>query len=211
LVATPLVVLSTRPETDVGTPPWAGSSRRGRDVARPTPTGAVAAIVVRSARLAHLDQVPSPRPVQLTIPGIGVDAPVIRLGVESSGALEVPGNVASVGWYRFGPSPGEPGSALIAGHVDSRVEGPGVFFDLSRLRPGDSVQVELQGGDRAAFEVVSRSLVAKDRLPPAIFSRGGDPSLTLITCGGSFDQEAGHYLQNVIVTAVPRQSPGLAR
>jgi sortase (surface protein transpeptidase) len=100
---------------------------------------------------------------------------------------------------------------LIAGHVDSRVEGPGVFFDLSRLRPGDSVQVELQGGDRAAFEVVSRSLVAKDRLPPAIFSRGGDPSLTLITCGGSFDQEAGHYLQNVIVTAVPRQSPGLAR
>jgi sortase (surface protein transpeptidase) len=93
---------------------------------------------------------------------------------------------------------------LLIGHVDSRVQGPGVFFGLSRLEPGDEIRVRVSGGRWRSFEVVARNLVAKDRLPPSIFTREGDPILTLVTCGGGFDEEAGHYTHNVVVSAVPR-------
>jgi LPXTG-site transpeptidase (sortase) family protein len=117
--------------------------------------------------------------------------------------MEIPDDVRTVGWYRFGPSPGGPGSAVLVGHVDSRVAGPGVFFRLSSLRQGDEVRVQLAGGRWRAFEVVSRRLVPKDDIPAGAFVRHGRPILTLITCGGGFDPAVGAYTHNVVVAAVP--------
>jgi sortase (surface protein transpeptidase) len=142
-------------------------------------------------------------PRRLTIPALGVTAPIVPMGVEPGGTMEVPDDVVTVGWYRFGPSPGLPGSAVLVGHVDSRLEGPGVFFGLTKLQVGDLVRVRVADGGWDSFRVVARALVAKDRLPRGIFTRDGDPVLTLITCGGGFDAAAGRYTHNVVVSAVP--------
>lgn len=206
LVATPLWWIGSGANPNVGQPPWSSPGSH-REAVEPISTsdGAAPTIGVHSLRFSDLKPVAAgPRPLRLVIPAIGVRAPIVSVGVGAAGAMEVPGDVATVGWYRFGPSPSRPGSALLVGHVDSRVQGPGVFFRLSEVEPGDVVRVHLSGERSEAFEVVSRSLVPKDRLPPAIFTRDGDPWLTLITCGGGFDRSAGAYTHNVLVAAAPR-------
>jgi sortase (surface protein transpeptidase) len=163
------------------------------------------AVGVRSLQLADLQPAAiGPLPVELRIPAVGVRAPVVPVGVDPSGAMEVPPDVRTVGWYRFGPSPGNRGSALLAGHVDSRLQGPGVFLRLQELEPGDVIHVRASKARWESFEVVSRNLVAKDRLPRGIFAGGTEPVLTLITCGGEFDEEARSYTHNVVVSAIPR-------
>jgi sortase (surface protein transpeptidase) len=204
LVAIPLWWMATRPEANVGTPPWAASDP-SRGGVQSTDGVEASTIAVHSARLADLKPaVTASAPLRLGIPALGVSAEIVPVGVERTGSMEVPKDVATVGWYRFGPSPGSAGSSLLIGHVDSRLEGPGVFFGLSTLERGDEIRVRVSGGGWRSFEVVARNLVAKDRLPPGIFAREGDPFLTLVTCGGGFDEEAGHYTHNVVVSAVPR-------
>jgi Sortase domain len=163
------------------------------------------AVVVRSARLSDVIPLPdSPRPVSLTIEAIGVRARVVSVGVETvTHAVVVPDDVRDVGWYRFGPVPGRTGSAVLLGHVDSRIQGPGVFFRLRTLVPGDIVRVGFADATRASFEVVGRRSYPKGQLPPTIFTRAGPPVLTLVTCGGSFDETAARYSDNVVVFAVP--------
>ena len=165
--------------------------------------GVPAAIGVYSARPADLEPVSLARPpLRIVIPRVGVNARIMPVGVERTGTMDVPADVRTVGWYRFGPSPGLPGSTVLIGHVDSRMAGPGVFFGLSELEPGDGLRVLASGRSWESFEVVARSLWEKDRLPEQLFSREGDPILTLITCGGPFDSVAGQYTHNVVVTAI---------
>lgn len=145
-----------------------------------------------------------PYPERLIIDVLGIDAPVGAYGVDSNGQMEVPDNVTEVGWYRHGPSPGEPGSAVLAAHVDLRGPGRGLFYDLADLEEGDEVSVRLSDGTTVEFRVAARSIYLKDELPlDAIFSREGDPVLTLITCGGGFSSSTGHYDSNVVVYATP--------
>jgi hypothetical protein len=145
-----------------------------------------------------------PAPTRLSIPALGVQARVVPIGVDGSGQAQVPGDVGSVGWYRFGPSPGSAGAAVLIGHVDSRVQGPGVFFELNALSPGDAVTVTMGTGRRLSFRVVARRSFRKELLPRAVFAREGPPVLVLVTCGGSFDERARRYSDNVVVYAVPR-------
>jgi len=147
--------------------------------------------------------VPPARPVTAVhLPAIGTDAPVVPVGVQSgTDDIEIP-DIDHVGWYELGPSPGQQGSAVLVGHVDGDGR-PGVFFDLGKLVPGDVVTVDFADGGRADFRVVGRQQVAKAALPADLFSREGDPRLTLITCGGAFDSSTGHYVDNVVVVAVP--------
>jgi sortase (surface protein transpeptidase) len=119
--------------------------------------------------------------------------------------MEVPEDVATAGWYRFSPLPGARGSAMLIGHVDSRVQGPGIFFGLSRLELGERIGVQLSGGSTQSFVVVARRSFAKDELPQDLFARDGPPRLTLVTCGGGFDEETRSYSHNVIVYAVPEE------
>jgi sortase (surface protein transpeptidase) len=142
-------------------------------------------------------------PVRLRIAAIGVDAPVVPVGVEPNGDMEVPG-ASDVGWYRFGPTPGATGSAVLAAHVDYDGR-PGAFFALRQVRPGATIEVDLGAGGVRRFRAVRSERVAKTSLPTGdVFSRDGAPRLALITCGGAFDQSARSYADNVVVFAEPQ-------
>jgi sortase (surface protein transpeptidase) len=143
-------------------------------------------------------------PLGLRIEALGIDAPVGAYGVDGNGQMDVPDNVTEAGWYKFGPAPGQPGSAVIAAHVDLAGPGRGLFYDLDELEPGDLISVIHADGSVSDFEVFARSVYLKSELPlETIFSRTGSPVLTLITCGGGFSRSANSYDSNVVVYAIP--------
>ena len=142
-------------------------------------------------------------PVQIRIPGIGVNAPVMKVGRDADGTVQVPPLEEHnlTGWYEYGPAPGQRGPAVILGHVDSTT-GISVFYYLKNMHVGDNVYVTLADGKVAAFAVDGLQRVAKDAFPTAsVYGKSGYPSLRLITCGGPFDKATGHYVDNVIVYA----------
>jgi len=164
-------------------------------------------VPVWSGLLADAGPEESVFPVALRMASIEVDAPVIATGIDSaSGQMAVPGNVSEVAWYQFGPRPGESGSAVLAAHVDLAGQGPGVFFRLRELAPGDIIEVEFSDGSAQVFRIEARTTYNKDELPlDTIFAREGLPVLTLITCGGNFSESSRRYDSNVVAYAVPVQ------
>jgi LPXTG-site transpeptidase (sortase) family protein len=146
---------------------------------------------------------PQNQPVSLDIPAIGVTGgPVIAVGVEPNGEMEVP-PADEVGWYRFGPTPGQAGATVLAAHVafDGR---NGIFVRLDELSPGDEVTVGLADGTTATYVVETTRQFPKDGLPDdELFAREGPETLVLITCGGRFDTDARSYEDNIVVTATP--------
>jgi hypothetical protein len=140
-------------------------------------------------------------PVRLEIRRIGVATGLERLGRAPDRTVEVPSDWHVAGWYAEGPLPGDPGSAVVLGHVDSRT-GPAVFYRLGELRPGDRVEVVRADGSRARFRVDRTELYDKTRFPTAeVYYPTLTPMLRLVTCGGRFDPATGHYRSNVIVFA----------
>jgi sortase (surface protein transpeptidase) len=141
-------------------------------------------------------------PVRVYVDAIGVDAPIIPLGLDASGALEVPENAEETGWWTGGPEPGEQGPAVIAGHVDS-TRGPAVFYRLGELAPGDVINVLRTDGTRVQFTVQRIEQHPKAAFPTDIvYAPTAGAELRLVTCGGAFDRSTGHYVDNVIVFAV---------
>jgi sortase (surface protein transpeptidase) len=142
-------------------------------------------------------------PVRLRIPQVRVDAALQQLGRAADGTVEVPSRPGAAGWYAQGPRPGQPGPAVILGHVDW-TNRPAVFFRLTELRPGATVYVVRSDGSTAAFRVTGSSRVPKTRFPTdLVYSPTLEPALRLVTCGGSFDHATRNYRDNVIVYAVP--------
>jgi sortase (surface protein transpeptidase) len=142
-------------------------------------------------------------PVRVSIPSIGVRAPLARLGLVAGGEVQVPpaDRPGEAGWYEGGPTPGERGAAVILGHVDS-AKGAAVFYDLGRLRPGHRVEVSRADGRVAEFTVESVERVPKGRFPTArVYGPLDHPGLRLVTCGGAFDRAERSYQDNVIVYA----------
>ncbi len=172
----------------------------------PTPAAAAAAppVTVPLARIAEEPAAPAP-PVRVRLPAIGVDAPVTPVGVDDRGRMDVPFDIRTVGWYRFGPGPGATtGSAVLSGHVDDRDQGYGAFHRLGALAPGDPVAVDLADGGVVSYRVAAVTRVPKGDLPvDEVFARTGAPRLTLVTCGGPFDNDAHAYTENVVVVARP--------
>lgn len=167
------------------TPPTAGP-------AVPGPAGAAAPEGMRPglARSA---------PVGLRVPAIGLDVPVSLLGLNPDRTVQVPADAQLPGWFRLGPSPGELGSAVILGHVDSRL-GPAVFFRLRSLRAGDRVDVSRADGTVARFVVDGVAMYPKERFPARqVYGSHGYSALQLVTCGGDFDPGARSYRSNVVV------------
>lgn len=145
-----------------------------------------------------------PAPARISAPSLGVDAPIDPVGIAADGQMELPEDVSRVGWYRFGPAPGADGSAVVAGHVDDREQGPGALYPLQDAAVGDELTVTDAAGTATRWRVVSRELVTKQVLPvERIFARDGAPRLTLITCGGPFLPEFRSYRDNVVVVAEP--------
>ncbi|MGY1769735.1 class F sortase [Blastococcus sp. SYSU D00813] len=140
-------------------------------------------------------------PVRVRVPGIGVDSPLERLGVDPAGALETPADPALAGWFDGGPAPGDVGPAVLAGHVDSTA-GPAVFWRLRDLTPGDEVLVDRADGTTAQFTVTRVERHPKDAFPTeAVYGPTPDPQLRLVTCGGEFDRDRRSYRDNVVVFA----------
>jgi hypothetical protein len=137
------------------------------------------------------------------------------LGLNPDGTVQVPTDVQQPGWYGLGPTPGQIGSAVILGHVDSQA-GPAVFFELRSLVAGDVVNVTLADGVTAEFKVTSAAMYPKSSFPDQlVYTSHGYSALQLVTCGGSFDEQTGHYLSNVVVytslvgLVPPRTAPRL--
>ncbi|MCC9177240.1 class F sortase [Arthrobacter sp. zg-Y750] len=147
---------------------------------------------------------PESTPVSLTIPSIGAQSKVIRLGLDAQGALEVPpGEPGSpAGWYEHSPTPGELGPAVLLGHVNAEGGGPGIFADLRRLAAGDRIEVAREDGSTAVFTVQAAEQYAKDNFPTLkVYGNTAGPELRLITCDG-YDPETGKFDDNYVVYAV---------
>jgi hypothetical protein len=158
--------------------------------------------------IGRLDHQPHPQPLHadgptsITIPAIGVHAPIVAVGLQADGAMQLP-DPGQVGWYRLGPQPGAPGPAVLIGHVDNRT-GPDVFYRLRQLRPGDQILISHSDGTTSRFLVGRLEQHPKTALPTSrIFTTAPGTWLRLITCGGPFNRDTGHYLHNVIVYASP--------
>jgi hypothetical protein len=148
----------------------------------------------------------TPVPVRIDIPRIGVSSSLDRLGRKQDGTVETPPlrRAAVAGWYELGPRPGDPGSAVILGHVDSD-RAPAVFFRLRELRRGDEVRVGRADGSVLRFVVERTEQFPKKRFPTDdVYYPTLTPGLRLVTCGGLFDHSIGHYKSNIIVFAALR-------
>jgi hypothetical protein len=157
----------------------------------------------------------------LEIPAIGVHAPLVPTGADGApgtASLTVPDNIHMVAWWdgtvldgdrvvhEEAPSPGQPGVAVIAGHIDSASAGPGALYDLRELAKGDAVEIVDSLGRISTWTVSGPPETAlKTNLPSALWVSTGPPRLAIVTCGGPFDTATGHYLDNVIVWATPRR------
>jgi hypothetical protein len=169
----------------------------------PAPVPAVAAPAVTARPAAPSAVVPVVPPVRLQL--AGVDAPLDPVGVEPDGAMTLPEDVDRVGWYRFGPAPGDDeGTAVLAGHVDDAEQGLGALAPLREAEVGDEVRVTDATGAVTGWRVVSRELIEKRAVPlDTLFQRSGPPRLVLLTCGGEFLPELRSYTDNVVVVAEP--------
>lgn len=144
---------------------------------------------------------PSP-PDRVRIPAIRVDAPLMGLALTRSGSLDVPPAARKnlAGWYEAGTTPGETGTAIVAGHVDN-ADGPAVFYDLGALRKGSAIEVDRRDGGVAVFTVDAVEVYdAKDFPDEKVYGAAKRPELRVITCGGGYSRSTG-YRGNVVVFA----------
>ncbi len=188
LVGVGLLAIGVRGGNHVLGPPAPSPAamRAARSVPR-TPSTPVPLSAVRSV------------PTTLRIPAIGLSVPLSSLGLDADGSVQVPTTILEPGWFRLGPTPGQLGSAVILGHVDNYT-GPGVFFGLRTLAPGDQVDVGLADGVTAQFAVNAVTQYLKGQFPAQrVYSSHGSSALQLVTCGGVFDHQTGSYLSNVVV------------
>ncbi|WP_335939002.1 class F sortase [Streptomyces sp. PTD5-9] len=142
------------------------------------------------------------RPTHLSIPSIGVDSDVMRLGLNADGTVEVPPaeQGMTVGWYTGNPSPGDRGAAVLIGHNDTRF-GKAVFHDLKKIAKGADIAIRNDRGAELHFRVTGTETVSKKAFPTdKVYGATGQRALRLITCDGAFDPQ-GHPVDNLIVYA----------
>jgi hypothetical protein len=160
------------------------------------PTAPPVAPVIRTARAAAVGV----RPLRVEIVAIGVSARVVPVPVTDDGGQAVPIGGTVVGWSTATSVPGDPGPAVLLGHVDGRT-GPAVFFRLREVAVGSPVVVELSDGSQVRFTVRLVAEFAKPAVPASAYGPTVGSELRLVTCGGVFDAAAGHYRDNVVVFA----------
>lgn len=163
----------------------------------PPPTTAAPPAAVPVA----VEPAPDWTPTRVRVGNAEVDAPIDALGVDDQNKIQVPADPARVGWWSGGAEPGEDDPAVLVGHLDSTT-GPGVFFGLEKLVPGDVVEVDRADGSTAQFMVERIESHPKDAFPTdEVYGSTDSSSLRLITCIGSFDAERSSYRDNLIVYA----------
>jgi sortase (surface protein transpeptidase) len=142
-------------------------------------------------------------PSEIEIPRIGAHSTLVGLNLNDNDTVEVPPvtEPMQAGWFTGGPKPGEPGPAVILGHVNGNGH-PGIFAKLHELKPGDEIVISKTDGSKGKFVVRKVEQIAKNQFPTeAVYGDTSGPELRLITCGGTFDKAARSYRDNVIVYA----------
>ena len=164
-----------------------------------TPTTSVSAPPASNAPVARL-----------IIEKIGVDAPVITLGVDENFIPEVPDNPNDVAWYNWSALPGHGSNAVLAGHFDWTVNGQpviGVFYYLADLSVGDIIEVKLEDGTDYKYSVVGNLAVPNDdQRAMELMAPTPTDMVTLITCGGVWTPDpnnplGGEYTPRQVVRA----------
>ncbi|MGM1076913.1 class F sortase [Streptomyces sp. H28] len=169
---------------------------------QPSPAQARAVDDDRSGGPVSAPALPPSPPDRIRIPAIDVDAPLTGLGLTPTGSLDVPPAARKnlAGWYEAGTTPGERGTAIVAGHVDN-AEGPAVFFSLGALRKGSTIEVDRRDGGVAVFTVDAVEVYDARDFPDAkVYGAAHRPELRVITCGGGYSRTTG-YRGNVVVYA----------
>lgn len=150
------------------------------------------------------EAMPASEPVAVRLPSIDVSSPIHGLGLDAQGQLKVPSGERydEVAWYDGSPTPGEVGPAVLEGHVTGTGHDPSVFFELGDVRAGDVVEVDRADGTTATFEVTDVKKSPKDDFPRIdVYGATEGPELRIITCGGTYDEDARRHLENIIVFA----------
>lgn len=144
----------------------------------------------------------SSEPVTLHIPKLALDIPFEPpLGLKQNGEIEVPRAFDTVGWYKYGVTPGERGPAVVLGHVDS-YKGPAVFYSLGQLEVGDEVAIDREDGTTAVFRVTGYERVSQSEFPTErVYGAIDHAGLRLITCTGTYSRTQDRYSHNLIVYA----------
>ncbi|MFF1679640.1 class F sortase [Streptomyces sp. NPDC058256] len=156
----------------------------------------------RAERSPAARALPHSPPDRIRIPSIHVNAPLMGLGLTPQGSLDVPPAAKKnlAGWYEAGTTPGEQGTAIVAGHVDN-AEGPAVFYDLGALKKGSNIEVERRDSSTAVFTVDAVEVYdAHDFPDEKVYGAAHRPELRVITCGGGYSKSTG-YQGNVVVFA----------
>jgi hypothetical protein len=153
-------------------------------------------------------EAPHSAPTRLVMPRLGLDQPILPVGVRSDGQMALPDHPTDFGWFAGGAAPGErSGAAVIGGHVDSVKYGVGPLARLSSARQGDRLDISLSDGRVLGFVVQDIQLLPRRTLPvDQLFRIDGPPVVRLVTCGGPYEAGSG-YADNVVVTATPVPSP----
>lgn len=181
-------------------PPDDAHGPRAASAASAAPSPAASAPAAGKPAGPHL---PRSEPTRLLIPAIGVDAPFTDLAIDAKGRLEPPPahDTNLVGWYAKGASPGERGTSIIAGHVDTATS-PAVFAELHRLAKGDRFEVRRADGQKAVFEVDEAQTFDKDSFPSdRVYEDTPTAQVRLITCAGDYDRQVRDYTANLVVFA----------
>ncbi len=140
--------------------------------------------------------------VRVRIPRVGIDAPIETKTVDGTGAMQNPHGPESVAWYDFSAKPGNVGNIVMAGHVDYYNDGPAVFWHLKDLKAGDRVEIAVASGETFIYEVASLNYYTAATAPVSdIIGPTLDETLTMITCGGSFDSSQLEYDERLVVKA----------
>jgi len=148
-----------------------------------------------------VSSLPRSLPTHLAIADIGISTDLTELGKNDDGTMQTPEDFAMAGWYKYSPTPGEIGPAIIAGHVDNYL-GPAVFFRLKELQPQQRIEISRQDGQVAAFSVDKVEVFDQNNFPTdAVYGNIDHAGLRLITCGGTYDVLSARYSHNVVVYA----------
>jgi hypothetical protein len=186
------------PPAPTTAPPAAPTIMPPTATARPQPTGPPPTATPEPAAA---PQASAGLPQRIRIPRLRIDTSVEHVGLTQDGAMDVPKRYDTVGWYKLGTRPGEIGSAVMAGHLDSKT-GPAIFWRLRELRPGDDLFVRSDDGQERRFVVQGTETYRFDDAPlERIFAAADGALLNLITCGGTFDRRSENYDQRLVVFA----------
>lgn len=168
----------------------------------PARTSEATAPIATTTEVVEYEALPAAYPDSIRIPKIGVDATFeAPLGIQENREIEVPEGFETVGYYKYGPTPGELGPAVMLGHVDS-YRGPAVFYSLGQLESGDTIEIDRDDGTTAIFEVERLERHAQSGFPTdKVYGDLDYAGLRLITCSGTYDRGEQRYSHNLIVFA----------